>query len=276
MRVWGIAFGAILVAALAGAAHLISGHLVAPALLAAWPSAPAASEVPRDITPRTRSAEPRPASPFPEQTNIMGNAFQKTKSNWQSLDGKNPDEQTAIFGAGCYWGTEAYMVKKFGDAASGGALEATAVGFMGSSSAKANPSYDEVCSGRTGHVEVLAVKFNPNKVSYRELVKHFFTFHDPTTPNRQGNDVGPQYASVMFTTTEEQKAIATEVKKELEAKLSAGDIKFKGRGGFQAKTVSTQIVPATTFYAAHEEHQRYLESNPTGYCNHGIRFEWDN
>mmetsp|Transcript_33243 Transcript_33243/g.83783 ORF Transcript_33243/g.83783 Transcript_33243/m.83783 type:complete len:280 (+) Transcript_33243:92-931(+) len=202
----------------------------------------------------------------------MGASGSKKASGWGELNRAKPTQSAgnmAVFGAGCYWGTEAFMVREFK-----GALTKTAVGFMGPPGSKPNPSYHEVCSGTTGHVEVLAVEFDPAQVSYEQLVRHFFTFHDPTTKDRQGNDVGTQYASVIFVANEEQREVADKVIKELDARLAAGAIKFSRRP-FANKTVTTHVADASTFYAAHEEHQRYLEANPSGYCNHGIRFKWE-
>merc|ERR1711988_921578 len=176
----------------------------------------------------------------------MGNAPGKAESGWQGLDGMGPQANTAVFGAGCYWGTEAYFVEKFGGAR--GALEATAVGFMGPKGAWLNPTYEQVCTGESKHVEVLALKYNPDKVAYEELVRHFFTFHDPTTLNRQGNDVGPQYASAIFTTDAEQEKTAKKVIAELDQKLAAGSVKFSGRGKFARSKVTTAVLPATKFY----------------------------
>jgi len=136
-----------------------------------------------------------------------------------------------------------------------------------------NPSYRQVCSGTTGHVEVLYVELEPSdnlETVYRDLVRFFFQFHDPTTPNRQGNDAGPQYASALFCADENQRKIAQQVKEDLQAQLNQG---FKS--GYAAKTVETGIFDLSEFFPAHEEHQQYLEKTPNGYCNHFMRFkEW--
>lgn len=135
--------------------------------------------------------------------------------------------------------------------------------------AMANPSYRQVCSGSTGHVEVLQIELNDPDSNFEPLMRFFYQFHDPTTMNRQGNDVGTQYASVVFCDGEEQKAIAKKVKAEVQALVEAGKIKYAG------KTVETLITDLNPYYPAHEEHQRYLEKNPLGYCNHYYRFkEW--
>jgi len=178
----------------------------------------------------------------------------------------------ATLGAGCYWGTEKY-VQTFGKK-QGGAVTRTAVGFMGPQGSKANPRYSEVCGGRTGHVEVLDCDLaDPDGVGkdtvYRALLRHFFMFHDPTTTNKQGNDVGTQYASVIFVHDSEQHRIAEAVKAELQALVTSGRVRYSG------KAVTTAIAGATTFYPAHQGHQNYLSKHRGGYCNHFMRFrEW--
>lgn len=123
----------------------------------------------------------------------------------------------------------------------------------------------------TGHVEVLNVELKEPEKTFEELCRFFFMFHDPTTKNRQGNDVGTQYASIIFVQDDEQKAIATRVKEELQAAIDKGKVKYQG------SRVETDIVPYTKFYPAQEEHQEYLMKNPLGYCNHHYRFkEWPN
>ena len=139
---------------------------------------------------------------------------------------------------------------------------------MGPSGAKEQPSYDEVCRGDTGHVEVLDLTYQGGDNTYEELVRFFFQFHDPTTPNRQGNDKGSQYGSVIYYYTPSQKAIATKVKSELQELINNGKIDC-----YTEKYVSTEIVKATVFYAAQDEHQEYLMKNPRGYCNHRLRFK---
>ena len=134
-----------------------------------------------------------------------------------------------------------------------------------------NPSYRQVCSGSTGHVEVLNIELSKDHSTtqvFEELCKFLFMFHDPTTKNRQGNDAGTQYASIIFCTSPEQKAIAEKVKQELQKAI---DDRLVTQ--YQGKTVETGIVDYTTFYEAHEEHQEYLFKNPLGYCNHRYRFK---
>jgi peptide-methionine (S)-S-oxide reductase len=141
---------------------------------------------------------------------------------------------------------------------------------MGPATAKKNPSYREVCEGTTGHVEVFDFTFdgpNPEEI-YRDAVRFLFMMHDPTTPDRQGNDRGTQYASVIYCYDDEQVNIAKRVRTELQGHINNGKVT-----GYRNKKVCTDIRKSTIFYPAHEEHQKYLENNPRGYCNHSIRFE---
>lgn len=179
--------------------------------------------------------------------------------------------------AGCYWGTEKYFQKDFKDKFPDVLVpKSGAVGFMGPASAPPNPSYKQVCSGSTGHVEVYQISFKTDDEgeNFRNLVKFFFQFHDPTTLNRQGNDTGTQYASVIYTGSAKQTSIANDVKKELQENLDAKKIKFiNSSAAFKGDTVTTDIRESTKFYPAHAEHQEYLAKNPNGYCNHRIRFK---
>eukprot|EP01121_Diplochlamys_sp_Union-15-3_P014465 TRINITY_DN4606_c0_g1_i1.p1 TRINITY_DN4606_c0_g1~~TRINITY_DN4606_c0_g1_i1.p1 ORF type:complete len:137 (+),score=26.79 TRINITY_DN4606_c0_g1_i1:27-413(+) len=121
-----------------------------------------------------------------------------------------------------------------------------------------NPSYQDVCTGKTGHAEVLHLEYKGDKLKYRDLLLFFFKMHDPTTLNRQGNDRGTQYRSVVFYYDEEQKKEAEKVKAEIQSKFS--------------NPVVTTLEPATEFYDAEEYHQNYLEKNPGGYCNHKLNW----
>lgn len=179
--------------------------------------------------------------------------------------------EEACFGAGCYWGTEKYFKYKFMEQFEHlGSIVGGKVGFMGPVDAPANPSYREVCSGTTNHVEVYHFQYSGGPAQYEALVRYFFQFHDPTTKNRQGNDKGTQYASVIYTYSDEQREIATRVKEELQALIDCGKLK-----PYSTKVVETDIRDSTIFYPAHDEHQDYLTVNPSGYCNHRIRFkEW--
>jgi peptide-methionine (S)-S-oxide reductase len=168
----------------------------------------------------------------------------------------------------CYadWGTEKFVVKDFQKAFPASIKSAT-VGFMSPDpDAMKDPSYRQVCSGSTGHVEVLMVELNDPATNYEALVRFFFQFHDPTTLNRQGNDVGSQYGSVIFCQDEEQKKIAAKVMAELQGLVTAGKIKYA------KSTLQTGVVDLQSFYPANAEHQAYLDKNPSGYCNHAFRF----
>ena len=153
-----------------------------------------------------------------------------------------------------------------------GSIKEAKVGFMSpDKDAMKNPSYRQVCSGTTGHVEVLNVELNqPTPELFEALIQFFFSFHDPTTLNRQGNDAGTQYASVIFCSDSQQKEIANKVKTYLQAAMDGGKVT-----SYQASRISTGIVDYMDFYPAHEEHQEYLSKNPLGYCNHRYRFrDW--
>lgn len=158
---------------------------------------------------------------------------------------------TATFGAGCFWCVEAVFQRV------PGVVKVTS-GYMGGS--VKNPAYKEVCTGRTGHAEVVQLEYNADKVSYRSLLDIFWKVHDPTTLNRQGNDVGTQYRSAIFFHTEEQKEEALSLKEELDANAVFG------------RPIVTEIVPATTFYAAEKEHLDYYRRNSDQpYCQFVIR-----
>ena len=147
-------------------------------------------------------------------------------------------EEKATFAAGCFWGVEEAFRKLPG-------VSSTTVGYTGGT--KTNPTYAEVCGGETGHKEAIEIVFNPEKTTYETLLKTFWSIHDPTTPNRQGADVGEQYSSVIFYHSEEQKQSAEESKKELQAL------------GIYQNPIVTSIEKASTFYPAEEYHQRYLQ-----------------
>ena len=154
--------------------------------------------------------------------------------------------ETAILGGGCFWCVEAALKQIDG-------VESVRSGYMGGRSA--NPTYQQVCGGNTGHVEVAEIVFDPQKLSFHDLLEIFFTMHDPTTPNRQGNDVGEQYRSVIFYLNEQQKKTAEEVIAELTREKVFAD------------PIVTTVEPASTFYPAEDYHQNYLENNPMQpYC----------
>lgn len=158
--------------------------------------------------------------------------------------------QQAMFGLGCFWGAE----RKFWQTP--GVIR-TAVGYAGGHTE--NPTYRQVCSGTTGHNEVVWVAFDPEKISYDELLKVFWEAHNPTQGMRQGNDVGEQYRSGIYTYSPDQQAAAEASRARYQVALSAA--------GFG--TITTEILPAPPFYPAEAYHQRYLEKNPHGYCGLG-------
>ena len=159
--------------------------------------------------------------------------------------------EVATLGGGCFWCLEAVFDQLKG-------VESVESGYMGGE--RPNPTYEDVCTGRTGHAEVVRVTFDPAVLSYRDLLAVFFTIHDPTTRDRQGNDVGTQYRSAIFCHTEEQKRVAEEVVRRLDGEK------------LWSSPIVTQVVPASTFYQAEDYHQEYFErvgaSNP--YCSYVI------
>ena len=159
--------------------------------------------------------------------------------------------ETAIFGLGCFWGAE----RKFWQAGEG--VYVTAVGYAGGSTP--NPTYEEVCSGRTGHTEAVLVAYDPAKIDYTDLLRIFWESHDPTQGMRQGNDVGTQYRSAIYATSPQQLAAARE-----SAAMFGAILKAKGFGA-----VTTEIREAGPFFFAEAHHQQYLAKNPGGYCGLG-------
>jgi peptide-methionine (S)-S-oxide reductase len=168
-------------------------------------------------------------------------ADQTTDRSIGEADGR-PIEK-ATFGAGCFWGVEASFREVPG-------VTATAVGYSGGHFA--NPTYKDVCSGTTGHAEVVQVEFDPSKVSYDELLEKFWETHDPTTPNRQGPDVGTQYRSTIFFHSPEQEAAAIASRERAQGRTKS--------------PIVTEITPASGFYRAEEYHQRYLEKQGLATC----------
>jgi peptide-methionine (S)-S-oxide reductase len=158
--------------------------------------------------------------------------------------------EVAVFGLGCFWGAERIFWQTDG-------VYSTAVGYAGGFTP--NPSYEEVCSGRTGHTEVVQVVFDPTVVSYEELLKRFWEGHDPTQGMRQGHDVGTQYRSAIYATTDSQLAAAKASRDMYQERLRAA-----GYGD-----VTTEIREAPSFYYAEPYHQQYLAKNPSGYCGLG-------
>ncbi len=158
--------------------------------------------------------------------------------------------ETAIFGLGCFWGAEKAFWNLPG-------VYTTAVGYAGGQTP--NPTYEEVCSGRTGHTEAVLVAFDPKKIPYEQLLKTFWEGHNPTQGMRQGNDVGTQYRSAIYTTTSEQAEAARR-----SAEMFGAALKAKGLGA-----ITTEIAEAGPFYFAEGYHQQYLAKNPGGYCGLG-------
>jgi peptide-methionine (S)-S-oxide reductase len=155
--------------------------------------------------------------------------------------------EQAVFGMGCFWGAERIFWQAPG-------VYTTAVGYAGGFTP--NPTYEEVCSGRTGHAEVVLVVFDPAKTSYQEMLRLFWENHDPTQGMRQANDMGTQYRSAIYWTTEEQRGLA-------EASRDAYAQRLRAEG---YPEVTTEIAKAGPFYYAEDYHQQYLEKNPWGYC----------
>ena len=160
------------------------------------------------------------------------------------------DAERAIFGMGCFWGAERDFWEPPG-------VFTTAVGYSGGYTP--NPTYEEVCTGRTGHNEVVLVVHRPAEISYDELLRLFWEGHDPTQGMRQGNDVGTQYRSGIYTTSDAQRDAAIESRERYQERLSAA-----GYG-----EITTEIVPAREFFYAEDYHQQYLAKNPNGYCGLG-------
>ena len=172
--------------------------------------------------------------------------------NGHLLKGPYPaGAETAIFAMGCFWGAE----RKFWEAGEG--VYVTAAGYAGGFSP--NPTYEEACSGRTGHAEAVLVVFDPEKIAYDRLLRIFWENHDPTQGMRQGNDIGSQYRSAIYATSPAQQAAATASREAYGAALPA-----KGLG-----PITTEIEPAGPFYFAEDYHQQYLAKNPGGYCGLG-------
>lgn len=201
-------------------------------MFAKKPSLPAAGEA------LPGRAEPMPV---PEQHFVSGNRIVPPFPEGLEL---------ADFGLGCFWGAERVFWKLPG-------VYATAVGYAGG--VTPNPTYREVCTGRTGHAEVVRVVFDPAKVSYADLLKVFWESHDPTQGMRQGNDVGTQYRSAVYTHGEAQRRLAEASREAYRAALAA-------RGG---GAITTELRDAPPFYYAEEYHQQYLAKNPEGYCGIG-------
>ena len=199
---------------------------------------------------RKPSSMPSPAEALPGRGELMPTAKTHFVSG-AALKGPYPQGfETGLFGLGCFWGAE----RKFWELPG---VHVTAVGYAGGLTP--NPTYEEVCSGRTGHNEAVLVVYDPSRVSYEELLKVFWESHNPTQGMRQGNDVGTQYRSGIYYSSYAQRRAAEASKVAYEAALEAS-----GLG-----PITTEILPAPEFYFAEDYHQQYLAKNPRGYCGLG-------
>jgi peptide-methionine (S)-S-oxide reductase len=193
---------------------------------------------------------PSPADALPGRAQALPTA-ENHFVNGAPLKGPYPEgSEKAMFGLGCFWGAE----KKFWSIPG---VYVTAVGYAGGPTP--NPTYEEVCSGLTGHNEAVFVVFDPKQVSYEQLLKTFFESHNPTQGMRQGNDVGTQYRSGIYVYSDAQREAAQRAKDMYDAALKA-----RGLGA-----ITTEILPAPEFYFAEAYHQQYLAKNPHGYCGLG-------
>ena len=194
----------------------------------------------------------QPAMPAPESA-LRGRPGQMPVAERHLVTGERivppfpSGTKTAIFGLGCFWGAERDFWRTPG-------VVSTAVGYAGGYTE--NATYREVCSGDTGHAEVVLVVYDPTRVSYEQLLKVFWEAHDPTQVMRQGNDVGTQYRSIIVVGNEDEQAIAEASRAAYQERLTAA--------GYGA--ISTEIVSAVPFYYAEDYHQQYLDKNPNGYC----------
>jgi peptide-methionine (S)-S-oxide reductase len=199
---------------------------------------------------KRKTSMPDPRQALPGRPNPIPTAASHFV-NGAPLKGPYPEgSEIAMFGLGCFWGAEKGFWSLPG-------VIVTAVGYSGGYTP--NPTYEEVCSGQTGHAEVVRVVFDPKRISYTELLKAFWEAHDPTQSMRQGADVGTQYRSAVYTYSDRQAEEARASREAYQAALSA-----RGYGA-----IATEIAPAGEFYFAEDYHQQYLAKNPRGYCGHG-------
>jgi peptide-methionine (S)-S-oxide reductase len=190
---------------------------------------------------------PDPAEVLPGRSEAIPTA-ERHRVNGQPLKGPYPlGSENADFALGCFWGAEKLFWELPG-------VIVTAVGYQGG--ATPNPTYQEACSGRTGHAESVRVVYDPKRISYEQLLRAFWEDHDPTQGYRQGNDVGTQYRSAIYTHTDEQALIAEASREMYQAELT--------KAGYGQ--ITTEIRPAPEFYFAEDYHQQYLVKNPNGYC----------
>lgn len=199
---------------------------------------------------RSKAAMPEPARALPGRSTSIA-VVNRHFVNGQPLCGPFPAGfEQAIFGLGCFWGAERRFWELDG-------IYTTAVGY--SAGYTPNPTYQEVCSGQTGHNEVVLVVYDPERITYAELLRVFWESHDPTQGMQQGNDVGTQYRSGIYTFDSRQQAAAERSREEFQAALT--------RAGH--RTITTEIKAAEPFYYAEDYHQQYLAKNPGGYCGLG-------
>jgi peptide-methionine (S)-S-oxide reductase len=194
---------------------------------------------------------PQPGEALPGRTQPIPTADEHFVNHRPLREPYPEGAEKALFGLGCFWGAE----RKFWQLPAG--VYVTAVGYAGGLTP--NPTYEEVCSGRTGHAEVVLVVYDPKTISYETLLKTFWESHDPTQGMRQGNDMGTQYRSAIYTFTPAQRQAAEASKVMYQAEL-----KKKGYGA-----ITTEIADAPAFYFAEDYHQQYLAKNPYGYCGLG-------
>jgi len=199
---------------------------------------------------RSKTTLPSPDEALPGRSEPIVMPGRHTVLGTQMAPPYPEDSQVAEFALGCFWGEE----RKFWQTPG---VITTAVGYQGGFTP--NPTYEEVCSGRTGHAEAVRVVFDPSRVSYEDLLRVFWEAHDPTQGMRQGNDVGTQYRSAIFVHSDEQRKAAERSRDDFQRALSAA-----GYG-----TITTEIVEAPEFYFAETYHQQYLDKNPNGYCGIG-------
>ena len=178
---------------------------------------------------------------------ILPSCLSSSEKTMKTLPKKT---ETTILAGGCFWGMQDILRKIPG-------ILYTEVGYTGGQTK--NPRYEDVKTGKTGHAEAVRVEFDPEKIGFEKVLSYFFRMHDPTTVNRQGNDIGTQYRSAIFTLSETQKQIAEQKKQEIEKSKK------------WPRPVATEIIEASTFYPAEEYHQDYLEKNPGGYTCHFLR-----
>ena len=190
---------------------------------------------------------PDPADALPGRSAAIPTA-ERHFVNDTPIQGPHPDgTELATFGMGCFWGAEKLFWQTPG-------IVSTSVGYAGGFTP--NPTYEEVCSGRTGHAEVVQVAFDPRRIGYEEVLKLFWENHDPTQGMRQGSDRGTQYRSAIYTHSDDQRRAAEASRDAYQAELT--------RAGFGQ--ITTEIADAPTYYFAEDYHQQYLAKNPNGYC----------